>query len=534
MKWIHLNKGLYFERPYESEYSTIRRFLLANPGISMAMLSRILKNQNSGSGFSTRMQSFLGRSEANFPYLNIDSTYKRQCPECAKEFYHSDVYALPWVLRCPIHHCEFTAVCPTCNKEWPNKKMIEKRSCATCGRPLIKDIPSSSILQDKGKYLPIKILYELIQSPNHKKYIRSTKYWLRDEIDISSPLYPSFKLHGVMNQDHEIRKANDIHIIHLYEKSFKLLTMIEYKRQRRELLMPFWDDNYQYRNHRFQYQYETIQEILEWIDKKSTKGHNCYVANHEYLTAQHLAISPKPCPFCIALSIWLFFIVTNDFNKKLWSVADKYPFCYFHGLDSFDNVHEENIVEVSGLKTINNYSYKVGYSLSLLPDHEFSKWLYKRRLKIFFIKTFSFIKSLIEAMDRESLINQPLVIGKPQIENKYYLSDHHEAFVEDNKLTLVYTYENPFDELSNLKFDGDYQCQDYHQHLGEIKYLSCCHFVETINNTRFTYEEFSALYQKLCQHAPYLRWKCSPWYSSKHRENTFQHLQEAMESMPLF
>ncbi|CCG95339.1 hypothetical protein MARHY1862 [Marinobacter nauticus ATCC 49840] len=106
MMTYRLNKGLLWATPLESSYARARRLFVANPGLSLSRLKRVL------------------------PQL---PSHIYQCPKCADYLFHSWLYDLPCLRLCPIHHCEFRLKCPACGRRWTRVFQARKPSCNTCG-----------------------------------------------------------------------------------------------------------------------------------------------------------------------------------------------------------------------------------------------------------------------------------------------------------------------------------------------------------------------------------------------------------------
>ncbi|WP_193909396.1 hypothetical protein [Cellvibrio polysaccharolyticus] len=68
----------------------------------------------------------------------------RNCPNCAKEGYHSAIFEWRWLANCPIHRMPLSDTCPACLKPWPNMIELARRNCKVCGaiNLSLKDQPS--------------------------------------------------------------------------------------------------------------------------------------------------------------------------------------------------------------------------------------------------------------------------------------------------------------------------------------------------------------------------------------------------------
>ena len=150
MSQIHINIGHLFAKPYESNYSMMRRCLCANPGLTYFYIASLLNQSvHYRRNAYERLRTLQVRYKLNKydsypssfvfpePIVDIDTTssshYKRQCPKCAKEMYHTNIYNYSWLSRCPIHHCKLTYQCGICNQQWPTIQTVAKRDCPGCG-----------------------------------------------------------------------------------------------------------------------------------------------------------------------------------------------------------------------------------------------------------------------------------------------------------------------------------------------------------------------------------------------------------------
>ncbi|MCU7858879.1 MAG: hypothetical protein KZQ86_03400, partial [Candidatus Thiodiazotropha sp. (ex Lucinoma kastoroae)] len=93
--------GKKLAKPFESQYAVFRRCLTANPGIPLSVIEANLRivvpDIRSTLKRLSALQSSSTQPSSN--YINPDG-YKRQCPECAKILYHTDIFALPWLKMC--------------------------------------------------------------------------------------------------------------------------------------------------------------------------------------------------------------------------------------------------------------------------------------------------------------------------------------------------------------------------------------------------------------------------------------------------
>lgn len=140
-----INTGLLLRQPNESSYSAYRRFLIANPGASLAQLRSVLFNKLDVTPQSsvrtehlaqTWEQRFCASEGLSFiappppPRVNLPL---RNCPDCARSGFHSQFTYYSWFRRCPVHHQAITMQCPQCREAWPRPSQLKSRHCPCCG-----------------------------------------------------------------------------------------------------------------------------------------------------------------------------------------------------------------------------------------------------------------------------------------------------------------------------------------------------------------------------------------------------------------
>lgn len=136
-----MNHGLDFHHPNESYYNKYRRLLIANP---------VYRNSNHRVKKRDLLKALKGQLE-QFPDKRINQAIgsltvgdvatmfpnvlycERQCPDCARLIFHTPMFLLHWIKRCPVHGKDLVHKCPECNTNWPSSKDLDQRSCECCG-----------------------------------------------------------------------------------------------------------------------------------------------------------------------------------------------------------------------------------------------------------------------------------------------------------------------------------------------------------------------------------------------------------------
>lgn len=153
-----INTGLLLRRPYESEYSAFRRFLVANRFTGtkdlkaefdqVGILSQAAARRRGPTPFplmaeAARLweeQFCLANGLSETPGQTMQHMNHREplhnCPVCAAQCYHSSFYQIDWVTTCPLHHRPLSTLCPTCKLPWPKPSELLNRRCAQCSARL--------------------------------------------------------------------------------------------------------------------------------------------------------------------------------------------------------------------------------------------------------------------------------------------------------------------------------------------------------------------------------------------------------------
>ncbi len=145
------NTGMSLRRPGESLYSMYRRFLIVNKGsIFNSQTSRkaLIELANVTLGdYDASLRSVELFSRIECEIVGVNSLAKssmlspitffaksiKNCDECSKIGFHSELYNLPWITRCPVHKTDLSTRCGTCNKVWPVVSKLLGSDCETCG-----------------------------------------------------------------------------------------------------------------------------------------------------------------------------------------------------------------------------------------------------------------------------------------------------------------------------------------------------------------------------------------------------------------
>lgn len=139
-----LNTGLLLRQPFESDYSALRRFLIANRHCRLrAIKSQLARLTNvGGNATKTCLKNQSQQWEAQFcenyrisyarPYKIGTKVARKNCPDCARLGYHSYLYEYPWLNQCAIHKRSLVRACPVCDQPWPAPSAMLESHCPCC------------------------------------------------------------------------------------------------------------------------------------------------------------------------------------------------------------------------------------------------------------------------------------------------------------------------------------------------------------------------------------------------------------------
>jgi len=135
-----LNAGLQLRRPLESEIGAYRRFLIANRALGHSNISELLKENQAGPKKHPALARALEQQiclKLGISYLEPRSPFSvsrtRNCAACARSGYHSYLFDLTWIEKCPVHQLDLVHRCPDCNQPWPHPYEFYDRRCKCCG-----------------------------------------------------------------------------------------------------------------------------------------------------------------------------------------------------------------------------------------------------------------------------------------------------------------------------------------------------------------------------------------------------------------
>lgn len=427
------NFGSALSQPYESQYSTIRRALVSNPGRKLHRLKNVLQLPNT----SDTLNKWL-RQQQSMPKDDIPGpmTPTRQCPECAAACFHTNLYTLRWLKACPIHGCAFRYSCAICGRPWPKLSELEKRDCHGCGIPSKDDFLTYTLpLARKMNTTELEVVYSLwkvsgkLCLPNLRERfdycydLNPRLMWVvADEVD---ELYPSLVDHLMPSNVVRVKQATYRGLyckeanLHPLDEDAGPLANLTHGYPLIKRVRPNQDALHDI--------YLVFKGISQWLFRVSDHR-ACYINDYRNLTTSRLSTSYRICPICSALSVWLFHASFRENLNVSTGSTESFPILYNHGMDRFLSLGRPQV-------------YFRGEYFTY--DEPFSRWLYRRSLMILFIDLFKFFQ-LLANIQRKLMRAEPFTVSRMShhVIRKCGLSIHK------GKLRFLYHLRDPLTAIS--------------------------------------------------------------------------------------
>jgi hypothetical protein len=488
MNHFHLNLGLVFSRPYESDYSILRRFLVANPGIPLSTLKAVLRLQNDGqSSFVERIKALQPASPYPQPDISCHG-HARQCPECAKRLYHTDIYNIEWLTRCPIHQCMFTSTCPVCGLRWPDEQEMAKSDCPGCSRVRIKELIYADCVEfHHGIYRTIGDIYDFVsykmEDELHLSSTEGSSIWWR-EIGIGHQLFPACQVLRHPRYSRAIIKKLNIVFTPVRHSSFPLTY---YKGA-----LTRDGANYRRKRHRCEAEdlcprtlkadFVVMFDIIKKIASRTNKKHRPYLSCYRHIRLVDLVNSPDPCLYCLALSLWFFNVASKKYGDAYHIDTHDYPFCEDIGIYGIHSISEFDLL------SDDEESYKINGS--------FLRWSYQRSLEWCFLDILRFVEILIAKIRiyRQRAVHEySAYIPKRARDSSGfdYLIDR-----SDKVMTIFFEQAHPIkDSLLPRIYKSHEICQEHRQYMKEI-IDGNVYFDLDVPSDLMTYSQFLDLHEQ--------------------------------------
>lgn len=385
-----INIGYLFARPHESAYAIVRRILSVNPGLTYSDIDDILRaSQPNQRSPYTRLSALTEQNHdvTSKYWLELSrASYKRQCPICASELYHTDIYALDWLARCPIHNKAFISRCSECGKPWPALRDIDKRDCPSCGRVSLEYLrntvlPAASSLS----YQSIEKLYSLVDHGmgDDELIIRDPDgaflewpNWL-EIAQPTSKYYAALMTKNHSTFSHDDLVSSGIHIHEVKTQSTRIraerhnfdVTQDQiYRTPKLKQAPSVWRKSIR---RMLDSDFAVMQSLVAWSEAHSIPPHNISIDSYRHLGNDHFTDGPRPCVFCLALSVWFFHVMARHYAEYVADDINNYPFLA-------DNMFKRPLSGFEPEIIVGGKRYR--------PDESFTKWFYQRGLLLSFIE----------------------------------------------------------------------------------------------------------------------------------------------------
>ena len=491
---FHINVGHRYAKPFESFYSITRRCLSANPGIPFSVIENELRSRFPKTfNFYDRINKLQLVPKENIRLIEFRSprsvvyySYKRQCPCCAKQGYHSDVFGIPALKKCPIHNEDLVKICPSCNSPWPSNNEIPTRKCKVCGI-IPFDILSACI--NKNKYKPISEVTNLFNQKRtryenyffeltmlYKRYY-GNNWW--SNISKDSPYYPAYLMYTSNLTENKLEKLG-VRYTPLHRISSPLI-----KISRDEVLDTLSNKFVMSKLDKslLREDYNVMKSILEAFSL-SSHSHEFNLCDYNSLHSIDHTSDPPVCVHCASLSLWFF---QTAFRKHGIHDSIKYPYSQF------------------GASTI-SYSISIPFVIKdgceyFLPNTKFRKWFYQYGLEVLFASIFYHVCKSNRCRRLSSYKENPIAA---YYSDKECNSKQHVLIDEfyGDKITVYHNENNPIEkEVSAYKYKGDQSklCSKYERYMKKFL-LPSKPFFEKVNSKSFEYKDFKQIHKKLRMH----------------------------------
>ena len=322
---FQVNSGRFFSRPYESMYSILRRFYCSNAGVPESVLRAMLrKSHDEKKSHLERIYSLCNMQYINNSYNNFEfkADVFRQCPKCSFELYHSNIFLLPWINRCPIHQCKITSICPECNNPWPKTTSINSRSCPCCGRLNLKQIRYVNENID-WKYQAIGEIYKIITDHENNSVCldittsitsRFENYVYR-QAGVASSIYPSLLTSAMKDSGHDVLSRCNIELRQVSTRIAAIQKIshrvgwqnIETGSSLRRLNIHQCNELAIWKSWLYS-EYVAMKKIIVWIQSHTENEHSIHLSEYRTEAVVRTSSIIRPCLYCMSLSVWFLFI----------------------------------------------------------------------------------------------------------------------------------------------------------------------------------------------------------------------------------
>ncbi len=449
-----LNLGKILEKSFESKYSILRRFILSNPGITRKDIESDFSRKITGhSNFINYLVKLNYKTQQPPLHLNlIDKGYgtieehniTRHCPKCASNFYHTDLFRLPWITQCPIHLNELATICPECQQKWPSWSELFTRNCQCCSRTIANP---SNINDDLHEYPVIAKLFDFIMYGEHSNTYLESSLDMPERITsitISHPNYPSYQVvrHPRISRSELIKLGIKITPVKL--KKFRISQPIQWPFEPN--LSSSWQTTHSWSA---QVRFDVIKKVYSKLLLAISTEHRLWIFDYSRMKRLLVSMHPRLCPYCVPFSIWFFLVSSVPYKYKYNPDVDGNG---LYGADRYFKLTKP--IPMDFLKE-GDKSYKISKS--------FQKWLYKRDLQTSFKSIFSYTS---KAFKNYKLINSNKE-GMNELPDTFNNIDRSILFYSNedkSSVCVLYLEEKLLENFIIPKLSGAFRnCESFHR-----------------------------------------------------------------------
>lgn len=354
---LTINTGHWLSKPLESRDSIIKRLFQCNPGLTRYGWQKLINNKpcSMQTLFDKQLniyyqtiqnQSFCPTIEARL-LGHLLHLHKRNCEECAKAGYHTEIYHFPWLKNCPLHNKPLLDRCPECHRAWFLPEQVSS-NCKTCGLSSFSNYLSQQRLLDQEDFTPLIELSNCLE-----QLTKPTDIWfswdrymerafsIGDKINMAPSdkdfasvllyLYPDTlnKIHGYVSCQPIIHKRwqvesilstdtvmgiNDHNMSASNQESYSELEGIIIKLPR-QLIKARW---------------KALKRIYQALDAIHPNTHPLHRSEVSVATSLE-----GDCPLCIAFSCWYSIIVADNRNWFIPRFHPEQDFLFFRGMKHY-------------------------------------------------------------------------------------------------------------------------------------------------------------------------------------------------------
>lgn len=477
-----LNSGAHFSQPYQSDLAMMRHFLLANRGFPLTTLNTWLAKHADGGGPTIRVRSLLPQKHVMLlpKELAIPQGHAFQCVECAKRLYHTDVFNLPWLTCCPIHHCELVRKCPMCTLPWPDMKTLPHRACRHCG--LFSFTPALAEKFDFGKMNGFEGLEKLIafltdkpsNSMDFQGDLSTRDHSVFSPIGVAHPMFPIVQSHRSTLMTIAELHAMGVKKHKCIKKKCFACTPSTIEKVNNIPSAQHSESSTQAHINDFQEHFKAMISILSIFSNEDGSPHAVHLYALDQLRTQDLIQSAPICKVCFAMSLWFFHSVCWLENTSMRFGPGKYPF--------LKPSHSEAFLAILRATALSDRN------LTIPIPQEIRSWTLERSLILAFIDTYNIVDGISTELSARST---PSVVESSIAR---YLDDL-DIYVDirDNVGTIYYARENVLqavptkNRVLTLSHCSKF-AQHYDRHMDENMA-----FHKKIDHTTFKYDDYLSL-----------------------------------------